>query len=99
MSEIRLHVTFTTKDPAKFLEAAKQVVEATNKESGCILYSLFRELDDESGLRFAMIEAWESAEALTAHSKSDHVAKFRKDVEPYIESESDVVIKRYTRAV
>lgn len=45
--------------------AREALVEPTQREPGCIAYDLFRDEADPSC--FAMIEAWESADALAAH--------------------------------
>ena len=58
-------------DMPKVREAAENVLRATHKEDGCIVYS-FAEDFLEPGL-IRIYEEWESREKLAAHIKSDHV--------------------------
>ncbi|MDR1571574.1 MAG: antibiotic biosynthesis monooxygenase [Clostridiales Family XIII bacterium] len=52
------------------LEIFREMVELTRKEKGCIAYSLHESAEDPDVI--AMIEAWESQEALKAHLESEH---------------------------
>ena len=60
---------------AKAVEAAKAMVVETRKEAGCHVYEFSQVLGTES--RFRAYEEWESDDALTAHSKTTHMATFR----------------------
>jgi quinol monooxygenase YgiN len=51
----------------------KELVEKTRTEEGCISYSLFRDIEDDSIL--TMIEEWESKDALDKHFKTEHFTK------------------------
>ncbi len=65
-------------DPANHeaaVAAASQVMEETHKEEGCISYTFSADLSDE-GL-FHLFEEWESQEALDAHFRTPHMAKFQ----------------------
>ncbi len=64
----------------------KELVEKTRTEEGCISYSLFRDIEDDSIL--TMIEEWESKDALDKHFKTEHftrlvpmIGKLRKSSE------------------
>ncbi|HBC32268.1 MAG TPA: antibiotic biosynthesis monooxygenase [Clostridiales bacterium] len=64
----------------------EELVEKTRKEDGCISYSLFRDIEDDSIL--TMIEEWESKDALDKHKKTEHftrlvpiIGEFRKSSE------------------
>ncbi|HQK54515.1 MAG TPA: putative quinol monooxygenase [Sedimentibacter sp.] len=64
----------------------EELVEKTRKEEGCISYSLFRDIEDDSIL--TMIEEWESKDALDKHFKTEHftrlvpmIGKLRKSSE------------------
>ncbi len=70
------HVTL---DPAKrdaALPAAKEMMAETHKEAGCGAYVFSEDLDQPG--RFLIFEEWESQEALDAHFKSPHMAKFQQ---------------------
>jgi quinol monooxygenase YgiN len=65
-------------DPAKrevALAAARDVMRDTRRETGCISYTFSADVEDE-GL-FHIFEEWESAEALGAHFKAPHMARFQ----------------------
>ncbi len=50
----------------EFVEIARrEMVEPTQGEPGCIRYELWQDREDRS--RFAMVEEWESEEALATH--------------------------------
>ena len=61
---------------AELLELAKGVMAETSKEEGCISYNLMDNPRDPGGCIF--VEEWASKEALLQHSKSAHVAEWRK---------------------
>jgi len=53
------------------IKLCKQLVEATNKNDwGCIHYQLYQ--DTENPTVIAMLEEWESAEAITDHLNAAH---------------------------
>ena len=54
--------------------ALSAMVEPTRKEAGCIRYDLTRALDGSG--EFAFIEEWETAEALDAHGRSEHIREW-----------------------
>ena len=55
----------------EYLALGAQVVEKTNAlDEGCISYELCQDVNDP--LRLAMLEQWESQEALDKHMQSAH---------------------------
>ncbi|XP_075254178.1 uncharacterized protein LOC142345759 [Convolutriloba macropyga] len=42
--EVRVHAYFSVKDESKLLPAAKQVVDSTQKEEGCLYFQLYKEV-------------------------------------------------------
>jgi quinol monooxygenase YgiN len=60
------------------IAAAKEMMEASRKEAGCHAYTFTRDLYEPA--RFHIIEEWESEEALAAHFKAPHMAKFQQAV-------------------
>ncbi len=65
-------------DPTKreaVIAAARDVMRDTRRETGCISYTLSSDVEDE-GL-FHIFEEWESPEALGAHFKAPHMARFQ----------------------
>ncbi|WP_033924822.1 putative quinol monooxygenase [Sphingomonas sp. 35-24ZXX] len=58
----------------KFSEAAKQMVEATRQEEGCLHYAFARDMNDPDIIRIS--ERWVDEAALEAHFQSPHMAAF-----------------------
>jgi quinol monooxygenase YgiN len=52
--------------------------EASGAEDGCITYRFAEDVGQPG--RFWVIEAWESADAVAAHSTSAHLAEFRAEL-------------------
>ena len=61
------------------LKAIKTVVDATRKESGCIFYDVFEDVNNP--MKFVFIETWKSQAAIDSHNKSVHFNAFVKAVE------------------
>jgi quinol monooxygenase YgiN len=59
---------------AELFAAAKDCIEATRKEPGCISYELFESAHDDNKVVF--LEEWDSADRLPAHSKAEHMKSF-----------------------
>ena len=55
----------------EYIRIAKDLVEATQKEEGCIFYSLHQDVNDPTVL--TCIETWTNQEALDRHLQSDHI--------------------------
>jgi len=55
--------------------AAREIMAETHKEPGCISYTFSADLV-EAGC-FRIFEEWESQQALDAHFKTPHMAKFQ----------------------
>lgn len=63
----------------EYSKHARIMVAETVKEKGCIMYEFCQSKDDP--LKFAMIEKWESQEALEAHFGSAHFKEFVSSIE------------------
>jgi quinol monooxygenase YgiN len=53
-----------------FLKLAKELVEETKKEEGCISYTLLQDVNDSGIITF--LEQWKDEEALVFHGKTEH---------------------------
>ncbi len=69
-----IRIDATHRDAA--IAGAREMIEETLKEKGCLNYVISADVGDE-GL-FHLFEEWESQEALDAHFKSPHMATFQK---------------------
>jgi len=56
-----------------FRSLAEELIVETHKETGCIEYSLFEDIDHKNILTF--IEEWESKEAIEKHFNSNHFTR------------------------
>ena len=54
----------------QFKKIASELVAETKKETGCLSYDLFQDLNCETTLSF--LESWESQEHLDAHMQTEH---------------------------
>ncbi len=68
------------------LKLYEELVRETQKETGCISYNLYQDINDR--IILTMLEEWESMECFNNHIKSDHykklipeISKFRKSSE------------------
>ena len=59
-----------------FMAGAQACIAATRAEAGCLGYDLNASVTDPTA--FVFVEKWETREALTAHSKSEHLKAWRK---------------------
>ena len=62
---------------------AKEIVEKTRQEEGNVFYSLNQSVENKK--LHAMIEAWESMEALKAHMASEHFKRIVPQMAQYAE--------------
>lgn len=87
---IVLHAEFPI-DPdsrEQALEAAEELVAATNEEPGAIAYSAAVDLVDENRLRF--VERYEDEAAFEAHSSSEHFQEFEQQLPDLLAGEPEV---------
>ena len=79
-------VAFITAHPGKraeLLAAFREIVPVVRAEAGCIEYGPVVDLDGFGGFQtplgpdtYAVIEQWESADALRAHAAAPHMAEY-----------------------
>ena len=70
-----------TIDPAKrdvAIAAMRDLMTETRKEKGCVTYVMSGDFEDAGCIR--LFEEWESQEALNAHVKAPHMAKFQAQI-------------------
>ncbi len=54
----------------EYINLAKELVEKSRQEEGCISYCLFQDIRDDS--IFTFIEEWRDQEAIDLHNSSEH---------------------------
>jgi quinol monooxygenase YgiN len=57
-----------------FIEAAKEIIEKSNKEAGCTFYQLFQDPYDNS--KFIFVEEYKNQAAVDAHFATDYFGAF-----------------------
>ncbi|WP_157949935.1 putative quinol monooxygenase [Vallitalea okinawensis] len=72
----------TEENRVQLLEMAKELVEITVKQSGCIRYDAY--LDENDPNVMIMVEEWESKEALNNHTTSEYYHKIVTKSAKYI---------------
>lgn len=71
------------------LNLYEELVQATRKEEGCIVYELYQDVEDPCVL--SMIEEWEDKASLDAHMKTEHFTRIVPLVGKFvIESSLDI---------
>jgi quinol monooxygenase YgiN len=74
----------------KVLELAKELVEATVQEQGCISYEMYQDEKDPKIL--IMVEEWETIEALNNHMASEHFIRIVPQMNEYRDQKSELNI-------
>ena len=68
----------------EYLIIAREVVSETRKEKGCIMYTLYEDINDPTIL--TTLEEWVDEEAINQHNKNEHVWKFVQELRKLRES-------------
>ena len=68
-----------------------EMIELTRQEAGCISYDLYKTEDDPEA-SLAMVELWESKEALDAHMASEHFQRIMPGTDAYKAAPAKVII-------
>ena len=69
--DVVAHIQAKPGSEAEVREVLEGYIAPTLKETGCLRYDLFVDVDDPA--KFTFIEEWASREALHAHSQSAHI--------------------------
>ncbi len=89
---MNLHVvavfTFKESDVFDGLELLKKLVIATRKEAGCLQYDVVE--DREIIGKVFLVELWETDEHHYNHGKQEHLSDFRRDVQHFLKSSTEV---------
>ena len=92
MSEVTVVVTSRAKPGkgAELLDAYGGLAEQTHAEDGCIAFTLHRAHGDADVI--ALVERWESKEALDAHIATEHLAAFRRETADLFAEPSTIIV-------
>ena len=72
----------------EFIGEAKDLINATRAENGCISYNLYSDTDDPNDL--VMLEFWEDMDSLDTHMESDHFKQFGNILGKYVDEKMDI---------
>jgi len=95
MKPVNVIAILTTKPGLRddVLSAFKENVPAVHAEDGCIEYGAVVDMEGVGGFQtklgensFAVVEKWESMDALMAHAGSDHMKAYGKKTKDMLES-------------
>lgn len=78
-----------------YLENAKKLVEASNKENGCREYGLY--VDSKDPKILTTIEEWDDKAALDKHMSTEHFLTIVPILETFIEKQTEVNL--YTKVL
>ncbi len=70
MIRINVFIQVSEENRAALLNAAKQLVEASKVENGCVAYDLFASATRDDV--YMICETWADAEVLAKHEQSEH---------------------------
>lgn len=79
----------TAEDSKKLAEAATELVAFSLRDKGCITYDLYQSRTNDD--RYMIVETWESAEDLKAHSETDHYRRLSPKLSEY----ADVTVEKF----
>lgn len=73
MIRLNVFISVVAENCEEFVAVAKELVAESQKEAGCVAYDLFAS-ETRSDV-YMICETWESQEALTAHSQTEHYTR------------------------
>ena len=78
---------------AAFFADAKELVEKTRLEDGCLFYDIWTSSENPNEIAF--LEGWESQAALDAHMETEHFVRIVAKLNDYRAKPTDIAI--YTK--
>ncbi|MEI0702516.1 aminoacyl-tRNA hydrolase [Brachyspira intermedia] len=81
----------SNENKSKFIETAKELIEKSRKEKGCISYNLYESLD---GKYLTFIEEWKDEKAIENHNNSEHFKAIVPKLGELTSGDKDVILYR-----
>ena len=72
----------------KFLASAKEMVEKSNAEQGCIIYTLYQDVGNPQS--FIFYEVYENQDAVNNHNSSGHFKTFIEQISGFASDKPQV---------
>ena len=82
---------------ANFTEAAKEMIEKSNKESGCTSYQLYQDPYDNT--KFVFVEEYKNQVAVDTHFAADYFAAFGPKIADFIQGAPDIKVLSVAKEV
>ena len=79
----------SNENKSKFIETAKELIEKSRKEKGCISYNLYESLD---GKYLTFIEEWKDEKAIENHNNSEHFKAIVPKLGELTSGDKDVIL-------
>lgn len=79
----------SSENKAKFIETAKELIEKSRKEKGCISYNLYESVD---GKYLTFIEEWKDEKAIESHNNSEHFKAIVPKLGELTSGDKDVIL-------
>jgi quinol monooxygenase YgiN len=80
-----------------FIEAAKEIIEKSNQESGCRFYQLYQDPYDSS--KFVFVEEYDNQQAVDAHFAADYFNAFGPKIADYVAGPAEIKILSVAKEV
>ena len=74
----------------EFIEAAREMIEKSNKESGCSFYQLYQDPYDNT--KFVFVEEYKNQAAVDAHFASDYFKGFSPKIGDLVAAPAEIKI-------
>ncbi len=89
MIRLNVFIQVSNKNKIEFENIAKELVNASQKENGCIAYDLF--MSSTRNDVYMICETWADKTSLKAHEESEHF----KTCFPKIQNLSDIKVEKF----
>ncbi|MBC1571768.1 antibiotic biosynthesis monooxygenase [Listeria sp. FSL L7-0478] len=90
MLHIEARMTIKKEQTEAFLQAAKEVIAASQEEAGNHGYELVQSTENETV--FYMLEKWADMDAIQQHNESEHFKKFQKAAANFVAKELEISV-------
>lgn len=90
MRIVRVKSTPRPEAKDKFIKAFQAIMPVVHAEEGCLEYRIYQDCGDANTL--LIFERWESQAALDAHLQTPHMQAFFKEIEPYFDAPTPIVV-------
>ncbi|GAA0766834.1 hypothetical protein GCM10008908_05140 [Clostridium subterminale] len=74
----------------EFKNLANKLIEESRKETGCIEYNLYEELNNSNVVAF--IEVWKNEEAINSHNNTRHFTALVPELAKFQEGETEITL-------